>query len=240
MFDWLKRQIDAAFGWDTSPSNPMPIPENGDFKGMPNAVIHFVEETRMGLHSQDAAMGELLYTAKVSREDFARFCAAFAEGVLHEYKQLGTAPYEIKLTDETVPTPHYNLETKTILIPRRFIAETLSYKTLSQSKTGNLSLSPFQQAVMYGVEEAAHCYEFAKQKNYYTPYLNSLKTPDGSSLYDINPIERFAKIRVQNALRDYGWDQPVLAVPEPAIAASWQARERERQDQRMVAAELAV
>jgi hypothetical protein len=171
----------------------------------PSVAEQFIAETGMGAPGQAGHMGWLKENG-ISPRDFADYCESFARGVAWVRDQFGSEPAAIVITDRkadgTAIVPHYNTGSKTIFLPRAVIARDIGMSTMRQGKTEPLILNHNDMAMMYGVEEAYHHYQFTEHKQKILFHNLPLSTGEG---YDHdNAVEQDAKRVVRRAIVDLG------------------------------------
>lgn len=187
---------------------------------VPAAIANFRDAATTPGPSQDWLMGNLREQG-TSPYDFGKFCAAFAEGADYIYRKYGTSPAGIMVVDMPPnQTTFYNFDSQTIYVSRQWIGSALKGYLAGQEKTDPHALTPLQMATMYGVEEAFHHYQYVKHADYYLPLMEQYRSPaQDVNAYRQHPLEADAKLEVQQAMKDYGYDRmPML----PALDPKWQ------------------
>lgn len=196
---------------------------------VPAAIENFRHAATTPGRDQDWMMGELKDQG-ISPYDFGKFCSGFAEGVDYIYRKYGTSPNGIVIVDMPERmTTFYNHDNQAIFVSRQWIGRALHQYATVQGKTDPQALLPLQMAIMYGVEEAFHHYQFSVQGDKYIPLMDSYRNwrqdPDA---YRNHPVEVDAQREVQEAMKAYGMDQMPVA---PMFDDKWQKMLAERQAQ---------
>lgn len=195
---------------------------------VPAAIANFRDAAITPGPSQDWLMGSLREQG-VSPYDFGKFCAAFAEGCDYVFRKYGTSPAGIMITDLPHPqTTFYNFDSQTIYISRQWIGKLSKDYLTAQEKTDPHALTPLQMATMYGVEEAFHHYQYVRHADHYLPLMEQYRTPSQDlNAYRQHPLEADAKIEVQQAMKDYGYDRMPIAPGQDARWQSYLAKQQE-------------
>lgn len=193
---------------------------------MVDAIADFLNRTKPG---SDKIRSEMNWLKRkgITEQKFSEFCQLFAKGVQYVKEKYGTVPDTIGFYDGLTPivgvgdpfhAATYSREEKTIYINLKFVEEycrsripNKKLKKLSASRAEEIPISYAQQAVLAGVEESYHHWQFhGSESSRFTTmsdeYYSSL--PRGSvSDHEKNPIEIDANDAVVRAAKDMGFIQ---------------------------------